>query len=271
MQNTLNQLFALLPANLDFLSVSKFLLIFTASVLIIGFLAKQLLGKNSNLNRAICGSIGILFIYAITIVIYTFDPGNLARFLSPLPYVIFSNNKIYLFVFEGTKLPVICSQALSMTILALLYHVLDDFMPRGKKLHWLLYRLLTIMMAMTLHYVTTWVMNSFLPSALVFYAPTAILVILIMLFLMGFLKVILGLVLTVMNPIIGALYAFFFSSKLGKQLTRSILTTLLLSILVMILHRLGYSVISVAVSSLSAYIPFVLILLALWYLLGVMI
>jgi len=269
MQNSLNQLTAMRPAPLDFSSIVKFLFIFAAVILIIGFLAKHLLGKKSNLNRAVCAAIGILFIYAITIVIYTFDPGNLARFLSPLPYVIFSNSKLYLFIFEGTKFPVICSQALSMPILAFLYHVLDEFMPQGKKLHWVLYRLLTVIMAMALHYVATWAINSFLPSALVFYAPTAVLIILIGLLLIGFLKVVLGLVLTVVNPLVGALYTFFFSNKLGRQLTRAVLTTLLLSILVMILHHIGYSVISVAVSSLSAYIPFVLILLVLWYLLDV--
>ena len=271
MQATLNQLSALFPADLDFVSIGKFLLIFSAVVLITGFLAKQLLGKDSNLNRSICGGIGILFVYAFTIVVYTFDPANLARFLSPLPYVIFSNSKLYLFVFEGTKFSVICTQCLSMIILSFLYHMLDDFMPRGKKLHWLLYRLLTVVMAMALHYVTTWALNRFLPSALVFYAPTAVLVILIILLLIGFLKVVLGLVLTVVNPIIGALYAFFFSSKLGKQLTRAVLTTALLSVLIMILHLIGYSVISVALSSLSAYIPFVFILLLLWYLLGAVI
>lgn len=270
MQDTLNHLSALIPADLDFSSMGKFLLIFAAAILLAALLAKLLLGKDSSLNRSICAAIGILFIYAVTIVVYTFDPGNLARFLSPLPYVIFSNSKLYLFVFEGTKFSVICSQALSMTILAFLYHILDDFMPRGKKLHWLLYRLLTIVMAMALHYVVTWAINRFLPAPLVSYAPTTVLVILISLLLLGFLKVLLGLVLTVVNPIIGGLYAFFFSSKLGKQLTRSVLTTLLLSLLVMVLHSIGYSVISVAVSSLTAYIPLILIFLALWYILGVL-
>jgi hypothetical protein len=268
MQDSLNHLVALLPADLDLSSIVKFLLIFAGIVLIIGFIAKLLFGKNSNLNRSVCAAIGILFIYAITIVIYTFDPADLARLLAPLPYVIFSNDKLYLFVFEGTRLSVICSQALSMVILAFLYHLIDDFMPRGKGLHWLLYRLLTIVMAMALHYVATWATNTFLPAPLLSYAPTALLVILISLLLLGVLKVILGLVLTVVNPIIGAVYAFFFSSKLGKQLSKAVLTTLLLSILIMVLHYLGYSVISVSVASLSAYIPLILILLVLWYIIG---
>jgi len=268
MQNTLNHLSALLPADLSLSSAAKFLLIFAGAVFILGFLAKILFGKNSDLNRSVCGSIGIFYIYAITIIVHSFNPADLSRFLSPLPYVIFSNDKLYLFVFAGTKFSVICSQALSMILLAFLYHLMDDFMPDGKKLHWLLYRLLSITMAMALHYVATWVINNYLPGPLLTYAPTVLLIILISLLLLGFLKVILGLVLTVVNPFIGALYAFFFSSKLGRQLRRAVITTLLLSILVMILHGIGYSVISVSVASLSAYIPLILILLGLWYVLG---
>ena len=268
MQDTLNHLSALLPADLNLTSAVKFLLFFTGAVLTLGFLAKLFLGKHSDLNRSICGSIGIFFIYVITTIVHSFDPADLSRFLAPLPYVIFSNDKLYLFIFEGTKFPVICSQVLSMILLAFLFHFIDDFMPEGKKLHWLLYRLLSIMMAMALHYVTTWLINNYLPGPLLVYAPTALLVILISLLLLGFLKVILGLVLTVVNPLIGAIYAFFFSSKLGCQLRRAVITTLLLSVLVVILHEIGYSVISVSVSALSAYIPLILILLGLWYVLG---
>ena len=265
MQDILNKLTDIIPDGFDFISAAKFILIFAVSVIASGFIFKLLFGKKSDINRALSGAIGILFIYALTIVIYTFDPANLSRFLSPLPYVIFSNDKLYLFVFRGTHYSVICSQGLSMVILAFLYHVLDDFMPEGKGLHWLLYRLLTIVMAMALHYVSTWLCNSFLSAPLLTYAPTVLLVILLSLLLLGVLKLVLGVALTVVNPVLGALYAFFFSSKLGKQLSRAVMTTILLSLLVMLLHSFGHSVISVSIGSLTAYIPLVLILLGLWY------
>lgn len=265
MRDTLANLTALFPSGFDFTSAIKFILIFTVSVLAAGFLFKLLFGKKSELNRALSGAIGILFVYGLTIVIYTFDPADLSRFLSPLPYVVFSYDNLYLFVFKGTHYSVICSQALSMIVLAFLYHILDDFMPEGKGLHWLLYRLLTIVMAMALHYVTTWLFRTYLPGPLVTYAPTVLLIILVSLLLMGFLKLILGVVLTVVNPILGAMYAFFFSTKLGKQLKRAVMTTLILSLLVCGLHSIGYSVISVSIASLTAYIPLVLILLGLWY------
>lgn len=265
MHDTLEKLTAMLPEGFDLVSAAKFILIFALTVIAAGFLLKLIFGKKSDINKALSGAVGILFIYALTIVIYTFDPANLSRYLAPLPYVILSYDKLYLFVFQGTHYSVICSQMLSMVILSFLYHILDDFMPDGKGLHWLLYRLLTVVMAMALHYVTTWLCNSFLPGPLLTYAPTVILVILLSLLLLGALKLVLGIALTVVNPILGALYAFFFSSKLGKQLSKAVMTTLLLSLLVVLLHALGHSVISVSVASLSAYIPLVLILLGLWY------
>lgn len=265
MHDTLAKLSQLLPSGLDLNFAVKFMLIFAASVLISGFLFKLLFGKKSELNRALSGAIGILFIYALTIVIYTFDPADLYRFLSPLPYVVFSYESLYLFLFQGTQYSVICSQVLSMIVLAFLYHMLDDFMPEGKGLHWLLYRLLTIVMAMALHYVTTWLFRTYLPAPLVTYAPTVLLIILINFLLMGVLKLILGVILTVVNPILGAIYAFFFSTKLGKQLSRAVMTTMILSILVSVLHAVGLSVISVSAASLCAYIPLVLLLLGLWY------
>ena len=261
---------SLFPAGFNLAGTAKFLLIFAATVLILCFLVKFIFGKESHLNRSIAGAIGILFIYAVTAVIYTFNPGDLANYLPPLPYVIFSGNKLYLFVFEGTKFSVICAQALSMVILAFLYHLLDDFMPKGKGLNWLLYRLLTVLMAIALHYVATWLVNNYLPGAMVTYAPTVLLVILLGLLLLGTLKLVLGVVLTVMNPILGALYAFFFSSKLGRQLSRAVLTTLLLSILVIVLQVLGYGVLSVATGDLITYIPLLIILLGLWYFLGLL-
>jgi len=268
MQNALNHLASMIPVDLDLAAMGKFIVFLAAAMLVAGFIGKIFLGKDSDLNRSLCAAIGILFIYAITIVVYTFQPGDLARFLSPLPYVVFSGDKLYLFVFEGTKFSVICYQMLSMIILAFVYHLLDAFMPRGKGFYWLLYRFLTLIMGMALHYVAAWAINTFLPGALVTYATTAIVVVLLGLLMLGALKIVLGLVLVAVNPIIAAIYAFFFSNKIGKQLSKAVLTTLILTVLVLLLHHFGYSVISISTESLSAYLPLAAALLALWFIIG---
>ena len=84
--------------------------------------------------------------------------------------------------------------------------------------------------------------------------------------LTGALKIVVGAILTTVNPVIGGLYTFFFATAIGKQVTKAMLTTLLLGALVWGLHRIGLSVIFFAGAALTAYIPVLLLLIGLWYL-----
>ena len=84
--------------------------------------------------------------------------------------------------------------------------------------------------------------------------------------LTGALKLMVGVAIASVNPIIGALYTFFFATLVGKQLSKAVLTTLILAALVFALNKLGVTVISIAGAALMAYIPLLLLLLAVWYL-----
>lgn len=269
MQNTFSALTSYIPAEVDLASMLKFILIFAAFSLLAGFIGRFALGKRSGLNHAVSSAVGILFIYAVTIVVYTFNPGELARFLSPLPFVSFSGEYLTIFSFRDAELTAICAQVLSMVILAFLVNLLDTFIPKGKKLlSWYLYRFLTVVLAIALHYAVTWLCNTFLPGTLAAYAPVILLGILAAMLVLGILNVILGLVLTAVNPILGAIYAFFFSNIIGKQLTKAVFTTIILCAVAFLLEYLGYTVICIAAAALTAYIPLIIVLLVLWYLLG---
>lgn len=269
MQAFFQRVNALLPTGVDLIGIGKFLLILFAACLVLGFFAKLLFGKGSGLNRTLRTAIGILFLYAAAMAIYTFQPGNLARYLSPLPYVAFSGQQMHLFSFTGTHYTVICHQVLSMIILAFLYHLMEDFLPQGKGLHWLIYRILTILMSLALHYVVSWASSTYLPGVLMTYAPTVLFVLLISTMLLGALKVVLGVILAVVNPLLAALYAFFFSSRVGKLLTQAVGSTVIITGIVAALHHFGYTVVNVSQSSLIAYGPAALILLLIWYILSV--
>lgn len=268
MQALFDSILAFLPTGINWIALGKFLLILTAAFLVVGFIGKLIFGKGSAFNRGLTCAIGILFVYAMAVVIYTFKPGNLAAYLAPLPFAAFSGDRLYLFSFADAHFSVICHQLLSMIILNFLHNLIDDFMPRGKKLYWFIYRFLTIAMSLTLHYIVTWAFNRFMPGALLTYAPTVLLVVLLSFLLMGVLKVVLGVVLAVVNPLLGAAFAFFFGTKLGKQLSCAVMSTLILAVLVMVLHYFGYGNISVSEASLIAYIPLAGILLILWYIVG---
>lgn len=268
MDHTLNHLSSLLGSTTDLLTIGKTLLMAGGVVIILAFLLKLLFGKDSGMNRTVSAVIGILFFYACTIVIYTFNPAGLAAHIPQLPFLAFSGSDVYLFQFSASSFPVICTQVLSMILLSFVYLIIDDFMPRGVRLHWLLYRILTVAMAMALHHLVTWLMNLFLPATLVIYAPTVLTVVLFLFLFLGVLKALLGVVLAVVNPILGAIYAFFFASKLGRSLSRAVLASIVLSILVYVLTDLGYHAFSVAPSALITYIPTAAILLLVWFVIG---
>lgn len=264
-----NDYLSTLPANIDFTTMIKFVGIFAACVLAVGILGRIILGKRSSLNHSVSSAMGILCIYALTIVVYTFNPYGLLKYMTPLPFVSFHGDTLSILAYTSMDLPSICHELLSMMILAFLVNLLDTWIPKGNSiLGWYFFRFVTVLLAMVLHYAVSWAFNTFLPGALVTYAPVILLGILAAMLVLGLLNVILSLVLTVVNPIIGALYTFFFSNIIGKQITKAVVTTILLCAVVVVLNYLGYTLISISAAALSAYIPLIVSLLILWYVIG---
>lgn len=264
-----SQLTSLLPAQIDFVSMLKFILLFAAGSLLLSLLGRAVFGKRSGLNHAVSSAMGILFIYVVTIVVYTFNPSDLSRFLSPLPFVQFSGEYLCILPFHGTELSVICEHVLSLLILAFLVNLLDSLFPKGKTLiGWYGLRFVTVILAIGLHYVVNILVQAFLPGVLVTYAPIILLGILVVMVLLGVASGLLGLVLVVANPILGAIYAFFFSNIIGKQISKALVTTGLICAVVYALEYFGYSVICISAAALSGYLPLLAVLLVLWYLIG---
>ena len=245
------------------------LLFFAAASLILGFMGRVFLGKRSSLNHSLSAAMGILFIYAVAIVVYTFKPWSLDALLSPLPFVRFAGEHLLVIPFQGSPLTIVCSEILSLVILAFLVNLLDTLIPRGNSaLGWFFLRILTVLFAMVLHILVDWAFKTYLPNVLVTYAPTILLVILAVTLLMGLLNLVLSVVLTVVNPIFGALYTFFFSNIIGKQLSKAVFTSGIICGVVFLLGYFGCTVICVSAAALSAYIPLAVVLLLLWFLIG---
>ena len=124
---------------------------------------------------------------------------------------------------------------------------------------------LTVVIGYLIHLVVIGLFATYLPEGLVTYAPVILLALLILMLLTGALKIVVGAVLSTVNPIIGGLYTFFFASVIGKQITKAVLTTAILSGLVIGLQAIGFGVVSIASAALMAYIPFMVLLIILWY------
>ena len=258
-----------IPTEISLGSTVQFMLFFAAASLMLGFMGRVFLGKRSSLNHSLSAAMGILFVYAVAIGVYTFKPWSLDALLSPLPFVRFAGEHLLVIPFQRSPLTIVCSEILSLVILAFLVNLLDTLIPRGNSaLGWFFLRILTVLFAMVLHILVDWAFKTYLPNVLVTYAPTILLVILAVTLLMGLLNLVLSVVLTVVNPIFGALYTFFFSNIIGKQLSKAVFTSGIICGVVFLLGYFGCTVICVSAAALSAYIPLAVVLLLLWFLIG---
>lgn len=250
---------------LDFWALVKAAGILLVGLLLISTVGRFAFGKRSVLNNAVSSAIGILFIYAVTVVLKSAGL-QFQSLIAPLPFVTISDESLVLFSFAGADYTLICSEVLSMIILSFLVNLADGWLPKGKSLlGWVFFRCLTVVVAYLMHLVVVGLFTALLPEGIVTYAPTVLLVLLVVMLLTGALKIVVGALLTTVNPLIAALYTFFFANVVGKQVTKAVLTTGLLALLVTGLHYVGFSVISIASAALIAYIPFLLLLVVLWY------
>lgn len=258
-----------LPAEIDIMTVAQFLLYFAGASLVLGLLGRIILGKRSSLNHSLSSAVGILFLYALTIVIYTCKPWNLHELLSPLPFVTFAQEYLIVLPITDLQFPALCSQILSLVILAFLFNLVDTLIPKGEGiLSWFILRAIALLSSLALHLLVSWAFHNYLPEILVQYAPAVLLFLLVFMLLSGIINLVLGLIIAVTNPFLGAMYTFFFSSIIGKQLSKAFFTSAIVCVVVYLLDFFGYTVISITLASLLAYIPLALILLVLWFLIG---
>lgn len=254
--------------DVDFWYLGKIALVLLLGTFLLSALGRFIFGKRSALNNAVSSAIGILFIYAVTAVLNSAGT-QFESLVTPLPFVTISGEQMRIFSFENAHYTVICSELLSMVILSFLVNLADGWLPRGKNIFsWLFFRCLTVILAFFLHLVAVGLLATYLPEGIITYAPVILLAILVLLLLTGALKILIGALLTTVNPLIGGLYTFFFATVIGKQVTKAVLTTVILSLLVAVLNYIGCTAISVAPAALTAYIPFLLILAVLWYIVG---
>lgn len=267
--DTLKHAVSYLPTQIDLWNAAQFILYFAAAAMITGVLSRVVLGKRSSLNRSLSSAIGILFVFVLTVIIYTFKPWNLDEYLSPLPFVRFSGDYLFIMPITATKFPALCTEILSLIILSFVVNLLDSILPNGEHfVSWYLMRFITVVFSMLLHFFVRQALHTYLPNFLMAYAPTVLLMILAFLLLSGVVSLILGLVISVANPFLGAMYTFFFSSVVGKQLSKAVFSSAILCLIVYLLEFFGYTVLCITAEALIAYIPLVLVLLVLWYLLG---
>lgn len=259
----LTEYFAAFGFDLPSLLIAAGLLL--AGSIVLGATGRFIFGKKSPLVNAVSSAIGIVFIYALNIVLHSAG-AEFQRFIAPLPFITVAGDSVAFFSFVGKDYTVICSELVSMLILSFLVNLIDTILPRGKNLFtWTFFRVITVALAQVGHLLVTWLTMTYLPEGFLMYAPAILLAVLVIMLLTGALKIVVGAFLTTVNPLIAALYTFFFANIIGKQVTKSVVTTAILAGLVYALGYFDITTISIALAALAAYIPFALLLLVLWF------
>ena len=231
-----------------------------------GMLFRLFFGANCTVNRSISGFLSILFVYAVTVAVYTLKPWNLNQYLSPLPFAIFRRDILILSYSACSSLSLLSAQLLSLVVLSFIIHLLSTLLPKGRSFFgWLFFRLIAVAAAIFLNLAANWALNAFLPGVIANYAPVVLLGVLIAALAVSLFNPLLCVLFTVANPVIGLLYTFFFSNTIGKNLTRAVLSAALTCGLFYLMEYAGFSVIDITNQSLLTYLPFAAVLIGIWY------
>ena len=239
-----------------------------ASSILLSFLGRMIFGKKSSLPIATSSAIGILFVYALNIALHCAGV-SFRSLTSPLPFLRLQGSTLALLPMGDLSYTVFCGELTGLILLGFLMNIIDRLFPRGKHLiTWLFFRSLSVVLAQVGYIAVNFLLGKLLPEGFLLYAPVIILLLVLLMLLTGVLKFIVGLFLTTVNPLIAAFYTFFFANVVGKQVTRAILSASLITGLFYLLSALGITGVAIAAGALLAYIPVLILLLILWYLLN---
>ena len=141
--------FASMDLNIEtFLKATGMLI---AALFVLALVGRFVFGKKSPLLRAVSSAIGILFIYALTIVLGGLGE-EFQKFIAPLPFVTIANEQMVLFNFQADY-TVVTTQILSMIILSFLMNLADGWLPTGKNVFiWILFRCLAVALGLAEHF-----------------------------------------------------------------------------------------------------------------------
>ena len=247
---------------------AKFLGILIFGILLVSSLTRFLFGKKAQINLAVTSAMEILCVYIINTVVFALGL-KFQEFLTPLPFVTLVEDYLLIYPILTAPFSDICHHIVRLLIIAFLVNLLNEFIPRGKRVFtWFVLRFLTVVASVAVIYFADLALNTFLPQGFADIAPTVLLCALVALILLGSLKVFVGAAMAFLDPIIAALYTFFFSNIIGRALAKAMVSTALLAGLVVALNYLGIAVVHIAASALTGYVPLLAVVLLLWYVVG---
>lgn len=246
----------------------KFVGLLILGILLLSSLNRLLFGKENQINLAITAAMEILCLYVLNIVICSLGL-EYSLFLSPLPFVSVASDYLFLFPILSADFPLLCTHLLRLLLIAFLVNLIDGLMPQGQHLlTWTLLRLITVVFSVGALYGTDILLATYVPQGVAAYAPTILLLCLLVLIALGSLKILVGAALAFLDPIVAALYTFFFSNVIGRALARAMVSCLFICGLLAALDWMGIRVLHIAATALTGCIPLLAVVVLLWYFVG---
>lgn len=246
----------------------KFVGILVIGILLLSSLSRFLFGKKAQVTQAIAAAIEIFFVYVLSVVIIALGL-RLQEFLIPLPFVTMAEDFMLIFPIFEADFPMICNQAAQLLIIAFLVNLVNGLLPQGEHvITWFFLRVIVVAVSVVLIYFADLLLAQYVPQEIMENGPMILLISLVALILLGSLKVLVGGAIAFLDPIMAALYTFFFANIIGRALAKAMLTSALIIGLVAALNALQIYAVHIAASVLTAYIPLLLIVLILWYVVG---
>ncbi len=253
----------------EFVQYAKLFALAAFGLLFLHSLVRFLFGKKAQVNLSVSAAMEIFCLYCILLGLQAGGLDWQAFFPGSLPFVSVETDRMLLFPVLESDLYSNCSQILQLLVIAFLVNLLNDWIPEGNHvITWYFFRFITVVLAIGANYLSHWLFTNLLPPDIMQIAPTILLLSLMALVLLGSLKLVVGIALIFVDPIIAGLYTFFFASFVGRRLARALLTTSLLTLLVVALDYLEISVFLITSATLTAFIPLLIAIMVLWYLLG---
>jgi len=238
-----------------------------AGAMILALLSRLFFGRHSTIGISVASSVTVLCVYLLT-VIFSITNTPFSIFVTDLPFVQITSDRLAFFNFYTADFGSICTEALVLLVLAFAVNLLQRCLPKSKHLFsWLIFRIVSIALAFFLSY-GLGLLIPLLPINIAEISSTVVIIVIIAALLLGALKVVVGGALAFINPLLALLYAFFFSNFVGKVLTRAILTTLILTAVVFALNYFGIYSVCIAPAVLISHIPLLVLILILWFILG---
>ena len=253
-------------ANFDTWGFLKITLLLSAGCFFLGILLRIFCGKGTSLNKSVGAAMGILMIYVVSIALQV--QNHYEAFLAPLPFISLVGDYIQIFSLQGAGVSAVCTELVNTMILAFLIGLIDDVVPKGSNfLTWYFFRCVAVVLGMAAHWASNWLFTTYIPGFIVTYAPVILIILVIVLLAVTLFKLIIGGILGMtVGPVVGAIYTFFVSHIVGKQITRAALTTLILTLIVYALNHFGITTIYLASAFISGFIPALIMIIIVWYL-----